>query len=448
MTIKTQESLEQFPVALKTDEKESLKQFLAEQYGQVRRFSEELCQPLATEDYVVQSMPDVSPTKWHLAHVSWFFETFLLKPNQSDYTSPNPLYNYLFNSYYNAIGERHARPRRGLLTRPTVEETYQYRHYVDQHMLEMLEGAAEEQMAKLAPVLVLGLHHEQQHQELILTDLKHVLSCNPLRPIYIDQSKSRPASNPVPALEWISFQEGVYWIGREGEGFSAQDFFFDNEGPRHRQFVQPFQLASRLVTNGEYLEFMEDKGYSRPEFWLSDGWYTVQAEGWQAPQYWEKREGKWWSFTLAGMREVDPSEPVTHVSYYEAEAFAHWAGARLPTEAEWEIAAASLPAEKLKEGNFVESGLFHPAPLGTTQAGELCQMYGDVWEWTQSAYLPYPGFKPAAGAIGEYNGKFMNNQYVLRGGSCATSLSHIRPTYRNFFPPHARWQFSGLRLAK
>ena len=411
--------------------------YFVERYKQVRSFTEQLCEPLATEDYVIQSMPDVSPAKWHLAHVTWFWETFVLSPALSGYQSLHPQYAYLFNSYYNTLGERHCRPKRGLISRPTVKETYEYRRYVDEHMLGLLEKLDERQLAELTPIMTLGLHHEQQHQELIVTDIKHVLSCNPLYPVYLP--RARGASN-VPPMEWISFPEGVYWVGYEGKGFS-----FDNEGPRHRQFVQPFQLASRLVTNGEYLEFMQDGGYESPLLWLSEGWGKVRAEEWKAPLYWENIDGRWMVMTLSGLREVDKAEPVCHVSYYEADAYARWAEARLPTEAEWEVAAQDVPVE----GNFVESGLFHPAPLNVaTTGGKLAQMYGDVWEWTQSSYSPYPGFRPAAGAVGEYNGKFMCNQYVLRGGSCATSLSHIRPTYRNFFPADAQWQFMGIRLAR
>lgn len=410
---------------------------LVEQYKQVRQFTEQLCEPLVTEDYVIQSMPDVSPTKWHLAHTTWFWETFVLAPALPDYHSLHPQYAYLFNSYYNSIGQRHCRVKRGFISRPTVQETYEYRHYVDEHMFDLLEKLDERRLTELTPIITIGLHHEQQHQELMVTDFKHVLSCNPLNPAYLTRMPTQAAH--VPALEWVSFPEGIHRIGHEGDSFS-----FDNEGPRHRQFVQAFKMASRLVTNGEYLQFMQDGGYENPLLWLSDGWNTVRGEEWTAPLYWENHDGHWWMMTLNGLREVDTSEPVCHVSYYEADAYARWADKRLPTEAEWEIAAQNVPVQ----GNFVESGLYHPAPLNAPTQGKLAQMYGDVWEWTQSAYLPYPGFKPAAGAVGEYNGKFMCNQFVLRGGSCATSLSHIRRTYRNFFPPNARWQFMGVRLAK
>jgi ergothioneine biosynthesis protein EgtB len=325
-----------------------------------------------------------------------------------------------------------------LISRPTVKETYAYRRYVDEHVFDLLEKLDEGRLAELTPIMTLGLHHEQQHQELMLTDIKHVFSCNPLYPAYVELASTSTSS--VPPLEWVSFPEGLNWIGHKGDGFA-----FDNEGPRHRQFVQSFQLASRLVTNGEYLVFIEDGGYENPLLWLSEGWATVQQEEWQAPLYWEKRDGQWWMMTLSGLRELDPAEPVCHVSYFEADAYARWAGARLPYEVEWEVAAQGVPVE----GNFVESGLYHPASLNVSTTGEkLAQMYGDVWQWTQSSYAPYPNFKPGAGAVGEYNGKFMCNQYVLRGGSCATSRSHTRSTYRNFFPANAQWQFMGIRLAK
>jgi ergothioneine biosynthesis protein EgtB len=411
---------------------------LVERYQQIRRFTEQLCEPLAVEDYVIQSMPDVSPTKWHLAHVSWFWETFLLSAALPDYRSFHPEYAYLFNSYYNTLGQRHCRPKRGLISRPTVKETYAYRHYVDERMLELFEKLDEGKLLQLVPMITLGLHHEQQHQELLLTDIKHVLSCNPLNPVYREYAPVQ-ASN-VPPLAWLPFSEDLHWIGHDGQGFA-----FDNEQPRHREFVHAFQLASRLVTNGEYLAFIEDGGYANPLLWLSEGWATCQEEEWQAPLYWEKREERWWMMTLSGLREVNPSEPVCHISYFEADAFARWSDARLPTEMEWEVAAQTLPLE----GNLVESGLYHPQPLQSAGSQEkLAQMYGDVWEWTQSSYAPYPGFRTAAGAVGEYNGKFMCNQYVLRGGSCATALSHLRSTYRNFFPASARWQFMGLRLAR
>lgn len=424
------------PTAAPTLEPHSGRQALIERFQQVRDFSETVCAPLNVEDYVIQSMPDCSPTRWHLAHVSWFFETFLLKPDVADYRSPDPMYAYLFNSYYNAVGDKYPRPQRGLLSRPTVEETYRYRAHVDEHVLDLLEVAGAEQLDTIAPIVTLGLNHEQQHQELMVTDLKHMLSHNPLHPVYVERGPN--ADLKAPPLDWLTFPARVYWIGHDGS-----DFAFDNEEPRHRVFLETFHLASRPVTNAEYLAFIQDGGYERPEFWLSMGWATLQQEGWRAPLYWEQRDGGWWQFTLSGLRPVDPAEPVVHVSYFEADAFARWAGGRLPTEAEWEVAVSDVAIG----GNFVEDGRFHPRPL--QPAGrDLAQMYGDVWEWTQSSYSPYPGFRAAPGALGEYNGKFMCNQYVQRGGSCATPRSHIRPTYRNFFPPEARWQFSGLRLAR
>ncbi|MDJ0705744.1 MAG: ergothioneine biosynthesis protein EgtB [Leptolyngbyaceae cyanobacterium MO_188.B28] len=407
---------------------------LAECYHQIRQLTERLCHPLETEDYGVQTMPDVSPPKWHLGHTAWFFETFLLLPNLRDYELFHPKFGYLFNSYYEAVGDRHPRPQRGLLSRPTVEEVYRYRAYVDQAMQRLLRVQAEN--SDLESLLILGLHHEQQHQELLLTDLKHILATNPLRPAYRSDAPSPPINPQASQERWLDYPGGLYSLGHAGE-----DFAFDNETPQHPVYLQDYWLAARLVTNGEYLEFMEAGGYHKPEYWLSEGWATRQKAQWQAPLYWEKIEGDWWVMTLAGMRRLNLNEPVCHISGFEADAFARWAGKRLPTEAEWEVAAAQVPLK----GNFLESDYLHPAPTsGVTRPDQL---YGDVWEWTQSAYLPYPGFKPAEGAIGEYNGKFMCNQMVLRGGSCVTSSNHIRPTYRNFFPLDARWQFSGIRLA-
>ncbi len=408
---------------------------LAGRYQEVRQFTEALAAPLSPEDCVIQPMPDASPTKWHLGHTSWFFETFLLSPRIDGYEPFNPRFGYLFNSYYNAVGDRNARHRRGLVTRPSLAEVYEYRSHVDRQMQALLD--AEEHSAGLAALVRLGLHHEQQHQELILTDIKYALACNPLQPAYLPALE--PDGRPPVPMRWKGFAEGLYWIGYEGDGFA-----FDNESPRHRVFLESFELGSRLVTNEEYLAFMEDGGYSRPELWLSDGWNTINAQGWDAPLYWEHIDGRWWQQTLGGPREPSPAEPVSHVSYFEADTYARWAGARLATEAEWELAAAEEPMA----GNFVEGGRFHPAPAPLAPDGTLTQMFGDAWEWTGSSYLPYPGYRPAEGALGEYNGKFMCNQMVLRGGSCATPQSHIRSTYRNFFPTDARWQFSGIRLAR
>jgi ergothioneine biosynthesis protein EgtB len=411
---------------------------LTERYEAVRRFTERLCEPLETEDYVIQSMNDVSPTKWHLAHVSWFFETFILKPHLPGYRPLHPQYAYLFNSYYVQAGARHCRAQRGYLSRPTVAEVYAYRAHVDAHMRMLLDEADDALRRVVAPLVEIGLHHEQQHQELLLTDVKHVFSVNPLRPAYRPYEPAAPMA--VPALSWVGFDEGLYEVGHAGEGFS-----YDNEGPRHRFFLDAFALSNRLVTNGEYLAFMDDGGYERPELWLSMGWAVRQEKGWTAPFYWERHGDRWQSFTLAGMRDLDPAEPVCHVSYFEADAYARWVGARLPTEHEWEVAARTAPVQ----GSFVEGARYHPvAAEASAAAGPLLQLYGEVWQWTRSPYAPYPGYEPLPGALGEYNGKFMCNQFVLRGGSCATSITHIRPTYRNFFPPEACWQFMGIRLAK
>ncbi len=415
----------------------------AARYREVRRTTERLCEPLAAEDFVVQSMPDASPAKWHLAHTSWFFETFVLAEGLSGYRPFHPQFGYLFNSYYNAVGERVPRARRGLLTRPTVEEVYRYRAHVDEAVARFLGGADSEALGRLGPILELGLNHEQQHQELLLTDVKHLFGGNPLRPAYRElPERGAEASSalraPRSAPEWVSFSAGLRWLGHDGAGFA-----FDNESPRHRVHVAAFRLAARPVSCGEFLEFVEAGGYRRPDLWLSDGWNAVCLHHWEAPLYWERQGNAWQVFTLAGTRPLDPAGPVCHVSYYEADAFARWAGARLPTEAEWETASEGCPLE----GNLMEDDRLHPAPAPPSDMG-LSQMFGDVWEWTASPYVPYPGFRPAAGALGEYNGKFMCNQMVLRGGSCATPRSHLRPTYRNFFPPEARWQFTGFRLAR
>ena len=407
---------------------------LAKCYHQIRQLTEQLCSPLETEDYGVQTMPDVSPPKWHLGHTAWFFETFLLLPYLKNYELFHPKFGYLFNSYYEAVGNRHPRPQRGLLSRPTVKEVYRYRAYVDQAMHQLLKEQAGD--SALESLLLLGLHHEQQHQELLLTDLKHILATNPLRPAYRIDSPYLPTPPQTSQERWLDYPGGLYTLGHSGEGFA-----FDNETPQHPVYLQDYWLAARLVTNGEYLEFMEAGGYRQPEYWLSEGWATLQQRQWRAPLYWEKIEGEWWVMTLSGMHPLNLHEPVCHVSGFEADAFARWSGKRLPTEAEWEVAGTQVPVQ----GNFLESDHLHPAPAsGVTRPDQL---YGDVWEWTQSAYSPYPGFKPAEGAIGEYNGKFMCNQMVLRGGACVTSSNHIRPTYRNFFPLDARWQFSGIRLA-
>lgn len=389
-------------------------------------------------------MADVSPTKWHLAHTTWFFETFVLKEWVTGYQSEVPEYAYLFNSYYNAAGDMHRRDLRGLISRPTVTDSHRYRRSVDERISELISKANEELLGELEPIIILGIHHEQQHQELLLTDIKHVFAQSPLFPVYRngkDAALRRADGAGHRPCQFVSFEEATVEIGYAGSGF-----YYDNEGPRHRALVLPFALSNRPVTNGEFLAFIEDNGYARSEFWLSLGWTTVNEQRWRAPLYWLERDGEWWNFTLSGLRPIEPNEPVTHISYFEADAYANWAGARLPTEFEWERAAGDLPMN----GNFVESETFHPttaAPLGPGQ-GKLHQMYGDVWEWTRSSYSPYPGYRAAPGALGEYNGKFMCNQYVLRGGSCATSQTHIRKTYRNFFQPEKRWQFTGIRLAR
>ncbi len=403
-------------------------------FAAVRRRTERLCEPLVTEDFVVQSMPDVSPTRWHLAHTTWFFETFVLARWEADHRPLNADYQILFNSYYNSVGEQFPRARRGMLTRPTVAEVFDYRHAIDEAMVRLLERVADD--AELARVVELGLHHEQQHQELMLTDIKHVLSCNPLWPVYRQRARETSVRSGRPA-HWSRFDGGLVAIGHEGSSFA-----FDNERPRHQTYLEPFELQDRLITCGEYREFVADGGYQRPELWLSLGWATVRQEEWRAPLYWVERDGEWFEFTLAGLRSLEREAPVCHVSYFEAEAFARWAAARLPTEAEWEHAAA----DGAVAGSFVESEHYHPAAV-SDQRG-LAQMYGEAWQWTQSPYTPYPGYAAPAGALGEYNGKFMCNQYVLRGGSCATAARHARATYRNFFPPEARWQFSGIRLAR
>ncbi len=405
---------------------------LMERYRATRKCSEALCAPLEPEDYQLQSMPDCSPPKWHLAHSAWFFETFVLAKYEPNFRPFHPQYCFLFNSYYNAVGDRWPRPARGLLSRPTVAEVYAYRHAVDERMLALLESVDDKTFEALTPLIQLGLNHEEQHQELLLTDLKHAFSLNPVAPAYAKPPEvSAPAAKPV---AWEQHAAGVRWVGYAGSGFA-----FDNEGPIHRTFVPAFEIASRPVNCGEFLQFIEDGGYENPRWWLSDGWTTRQRNGWSAPLYWHREgpDSDWRVFTLHGDRLLDTSEPACHLSLYEADAYARWAGARLPTEFEWETAAG----QREVRGNFLDSGRFHPASSSDA-------FYGDVWVWTASPYVAYPGYRSAAGALGEYNGKFMCNQIVLRGGSCATPAGHIRPTYRNFFPPDARWQFSGLRLAK
>jgi ergothioneine biosynthesis protein EgtB len=406
---------------------------LVERFLAIRRTTEDLCADVSPEDAMLQSMPDASPVKWHLAHTTWFFETFLLAPHKDGYKSPKPLFRDLFNSYYNAVGAPPRRDRRGLFSRPSFEEVMSYRKHIDGEMVAFLEDGS----PAIARLLELGLNHEQQHQELIVTDFKHALWSSQLPAAWKSAAGGNRRRSPA-RLRWIALSPNTASVGHDGAGFC-----FDNEAPRHQVLLQPFAIASRLVTNGEYLEFIRGGGYSDPGLWLSDGWNAVQENGWRAPLYWEEQDGEWRHYTVSGFRDIaeDLATPVVHVSYYEADAYARWAGARLPTEFEWEI-AARRPISEMDGENFLESGNLHP------RAGAGDQFFGEAWQWTGSAYLPYPGYTPVEGALGEYNGKFMCNQMVLRGASCATPRSHARSTYRNFFPPATRWQFSGIRLAK
>lgn len=416
---------------------------LLKRFTAVRALSDRIRAPLTPEDQQVQSMPDVSPTKWHLAHTNWFYETFILKPHAADYAEFHPAYNYLFNSYYEAIGPRHARPARGLLTRPTLDEVLAYRAYIDDTLIAFIGSADDTVLQTVLPLLELGLNHEQQHQELMLMDIKHVLSRSPLDPAY--RKKEPVAVLTTHDLAWFNVPGGRYQIGR-GES----EFSFDNEGPVHEVLVEDFSIGSRMITNGEYLEFVEDGGYRKPEYWHADGWAVVSSEGWTSPLYWREGEnGAWNEFTFAGVCPLYHDAPVCHISFYEASAYAAWAGKRLPTEHEWEIAARKFDVERAEEEqtNRLASGFLRPMPSGEIESSSPAQMISDAWEWTQGAYSPYPGFKAPAGAVGEYNGKFMVNQMVLRGASCVTPPGHARITYRNFFYPHQRWAFSGLRLA-
>lgn len=411
---------------------------LLRDFRTVRRTTEALCDPLEREDMVVQTMPDVSPTKWHLAHTTWFFEALALERSGVDYEVFDPRYAQLFNSYYRSLGDPYPRAERGLLSRPTVDEVRAYRRHVDAALERLLESGPEEAVAAVAPTIALGLQHEQQHQELLLMDAKHVLARNPLRPPY-RPARSRPAGE-APPLRWCAFDGGEVEIGFAGEGFA-----YDNERPRHIVRLEPFELASRPVTAGVFLAFVEDGGYERPELWLADGFDLAQREGWRAPLYWERDGDAWRVMTLGGLRDLDPAEPVCHVSYYEADAYATWAGCRLPSEQEWEHGAA----DREVAGNFLESGALHPRPAAVgDEGGALLQLFGDVWEWTASPYAPYPGYTPFEGELAEYNGKFMVNQLVLRGGACVTPRAHVRATYRNFYYPGQRWMFAGFRLAR
>ena len=409
-------------------------QVLAERFDCTRRLTETLAAPLSPEDQTVQSMTEASPTKWHRAHTSWFFETFLLEPSDIGYEVFHPDFGFLFNSYYDGVGARHTRSERGLVSRPGVADVTEYRRHVDAGMDRLLDGDLDDDTLALVE---LGIQHEQQHQELLLMDIKHVLSRNPMQPAYAELTSLAPGT-PGP-IAWTGHGGGTVSIGHDGNGFG-----FDNEFPDHLVYVQPFELADRTVTSGEWLAFIDDGGYLRPELWLSDGWATAQSEGWNAPLYWLHGDDGWREFTLGGDGPVDLSRPVCHVSYYEADAFARWAGARLPTEQEWEVATRTRVATTGLAGSLLDTAVLHPTPID----GGSSPPFGDVWQWTSSAYSAYPGFVAAPGAVGEYNGKFMVNQYVLRGGSCLTPANHVRATYRNFFPPASRWAVAGLRLAR
>ncbi|WP_339746547.1 ergothioneine biosynthesis protein EgtB [uncultured Maricaulis sp.] len=409
------------------------------EYSHVRANTQAMVECLDREDMAIQTMPDVSPTKWHLAHTSWFWETFLLQEHLEGYVEYDSNYNYLFNSYYNSIGTRHARAERGFLSRPGLEDVLGYRRHVDSAMERLLRVDQDQDFFTIEPLLRLGLAHEEQHQELILTDIKHVLSRHPFGPVAFPERLASISSAPEALASWIGFDGGVFAFGIEDAPFQ-----FDNEGPSHQAVLTPFALADRPVTNGEFAAFIRDGGYNTPSLWLSDGWGRVEAEGWRAPLYWREQDGEWLEFTLHGETVPLADAPVAHLSFYEACAYAEWAGARLPGEREWEHAALRAAGP---DGCFALPG-FSAHPAVSTPGEGLRQMFGGVWEWTRSDYAPYPRYRPAAGAVGEYNGKFMSGQYVLRGGSCATPMGHVRPTYRNFFPPQTRWQFSGLRLAK
>ena len=408
---------------------------ISQLYLDTRSQSLTFCRPLGNEDYGLQAEAFTSPPKWHLAHTTWFFETFLLKPFAQGYATPQPLYEVMFNSYYNGIGAQFPRPQRGLLSRPTVAEILDYRGHVDTAMARLLAATEHPDRGEILTRTALGVEHERQHQELFFTDLKYALAINPLQPAYLP-GEPAPQAEP-PALAWHAYAGGLVEVGASGAGFC-----FDNELPRHKTFVEAFELAGRLVTNAEFTRFVEDGGYRRPELWLADGWDAVQTRDWQAPHYWRDRDGVALEYTLHGLQQRRPSNPVCHISGYEADAYARWAGARLPTEQEWELAAAAEPPAN----SGVDDGYYHPQPANDDDS--LQQLYGNCWQWTQSAYSPYPGYNPSPGAIGEYNGKFMSNQWVLRGGSCVSKAAHVRPSYRNFFYPPDRWQFSGLRLAR
>lgn len=403
------------------------------QYQRIRKDTEKLCKPLEVDDFNIQTMPDVSPVKWHIAHVTWFFETFLLLPYLKDYKAFHPQYQHLFNSYYEMVGSFHPRPQRGFLNRPTLNQVWAYRKYVDEAMIELLRNECHLQRDEILMRAEVGINHEQQHQELMLCDILHVFASNPLKPTYQIKNIEKYVSSQN--RQWIEQESGVVDIGHE-----SNRFCYDNETPRHKTYIEDFRIANKLITNGEYMAFIEAGGYKNPALWLSDGWSTVQQNNWQAPMYWQRQDGVWWQMSLNGYHAVNEHEPVSHISLYESDAYARWAGKRLPTEAEWEVVARQYPID----GNLRDTGNLQPISGGQ----DKFQFYGDVWEWTQSAYSAYPGFKSLPGALGEYNGKFMSSQFVLRGGSCFTPGDHIRVTYRNFFYPKDRWQCTGLRLAE
>lgn len=421
--------------SLGTDNATGTSRNMLDRFEATRRTTENLCSNLEPEDFVIQSSPDVSPPKWHLAHTTWFFETFILKKYLKGYSEFNPAFSYMYNSYYETAGPFYPRPNRGLISRPSHEIILEYRKHVDGALRDYFMESGND-TDTLDFLIELGINHEQQHQELLLMDLKKNFSFNPLFYAYADPQnyvRSEPGD-----VSWLKIEDGIRYIGT-----SSQSFSFDNETPEHREYVRDFEIADRPVTNGEYMDFMKNGGYSKPEFWLSDGWSYIRQNNWNSPEYWINRDGVWYEFKLSGLFEVDLNEPVSHVSYYEADAFARWSGYRLPTEFEWETAANTYVEDT--EGNFLESGILHPT---AQYSGQMKKMFGDVWEWTSSAYLPYPGFKPLEGTLGEYNGKFMSGQMVLRGGSCLTPREHIRATYRNFFAPEKRWPVTGIRLAR
>lgn len=420
---------------------------LLDSYKKVRNVTDLLCKPLEIEDYVVQSSEDASPVKWNIGHTTWFFEKLLLEPFIENYKPYDPIFHFINNSYYETLGKRIERVKRGILSRPTVNEIYKYRSFIDEQMSDLIKNIDDERWESLAALVVLGLNHEQQHQELMLTDLKDVFASNPFSPSYNHKDKSSTENNSsivVPEITYVEFQGGMTEIGASEHGFA-----YDCERPRHKVFVHPFKLMNRLVTCGEFLQFIEDGGYHDAPLWLSDAWAHLQNVHWEHPRHWRKIDGVWNIFTLSGLKLLDKSEPVCHVSYYEAAAFARWKRKRMPTEIEWEV-AAMFQVEEGMSGNFMDSNIFHPQPLSQTNIDhqeKVSQLFGDVWEWTSSAFLPYPGYLQEEGALGEYNGKFMNNQKVLRGGSCVTPFSHFRISYRNFFQPEKRWQITGFRLA-